>query len=535
MRSLDALSNQSVLLLTGPPGSGKSAVAKSIALSAQNDFECMSFRAEEFAKNSIDDVLRGSITGIQLRAFLGAQQRAMIHVESVERLLEQPIRDAFSELIGILEECENTKLILTCRDYAAETVVNAFFRRGILTPAILELPPLADSELDDVVREFPALEIPFSRRRIRDFLRNPFFLDTAARIDWLGEEDLPADFTTFRRRCWSEVVRFDSFAQAAMPDRRERAILTLAEKRARELRPFVPTDGIDVEALASLVKDGIVIKDDTGFAAPAHDVIEDWAIIRWSEAVVAQNQWEATKVAESVGDYPAIRRGFREWLKESLERDADKAEQLVLSGYGDESIPQHFREDLLVSMLRSNLAADFVRRRKNEILAGEGNLLVRVIHLLRTACKRSPDWLKGRPTTLSSLLAPDGEGWPAVLEIASESIDLLVPTHTELLVGLLEDWSRGATSNSIVPAGAVPAGDIAFALVDHLNEWRDKDLRKRVLLAIARMPRCNESRFVELIQGASDHGEGGRARFDDLAEVFSVAWKEPLRAENFLK
>ena len=50
VRSMDALSNQRVLLLTGPPGCGKSAVAKSIVLSAQGDFECMSFRAEGICK-----------------------------------------------------------------------------------------------------------------------------------------------------------------------------------------------------------------------------------------------------------------------------------------------------------------------------------------------------------------------------------------------------------------------------------------------------------------------------------------------------
>ena len=66
----------------------------------------------------------------------------------------------------------------------------------------------------------------------------------------------------------------------------------------------------------------------------------------------------------------------------------------------------------------------------------------------------------------------------------------------------------------------MPAGNIAFALLDGLTEWRDKDLRKRVLLVIAKVPRCNESRFAKLIQGTSDRGKDRNPRFDELAEIF---------------
>ena len=100
----EALKNQQALILTGPSGSGKSAIAKSVVLSNQDDYECLSFRSEEFAKSSIDAVLREPMTGVQLKALLGAQQRSLIHVEGVERLLEHPVRDALADLVGIAEE-----------------------------------------------------------------------------------------------------------------------------------------------------------------------------------------------------------------------------------------------------------------------------------------------------------------------------------------------------------------------------------------------------------------------------------------------
>ena len=515
----DLLESRRSLILSGAAGSGKSAIAKSLVLSNQRDYECLSFRAEEFAKSSIDDVLRGPTTGVQLKALLGAQQRALVHVEGVERLLEHPVRDALADLVGIAEECENVHLLLTCRDYAATTAITAFFRRGNLAPAVMSIPPLSDQEMDEVATCLPVLEAPFSNSRIKDLLRNPFLLDVAAKLDWKGKSDLPTDAAAFRRRCWSEVVRCDSVATAAMPDRRERALVSLSEKRARELRPFVLIDGIDEEALDRLFKDGIVSKDDNGFAAPIHDVIEDWAIIRWTESVVARHQWQAAPIAESVGEHPAIRRGFREWLNEVLEHDTDNADRLVIMGYGDGSVAQHFRDDLLVSMLRSHSVRSFISRQKDLLLANEGRLLVRLIHLLRTACKKNPSWLGGRQVLPSVLLEPDGDAWPAVLEAAVDGFDSLTPANSDLLVGLLEDWARGVSVWTPLPDGAVPVGKIAFGLLDILDGWGHGDQRDRILHVIAKVPRCDESRFSDLLQRAAVRDNQRNTACDELAEI----------------
>ena len=515
----DFLENHQSLMLTGAAGSGKSAIAKSLALSNQRDYECLSFRAEEFAKSSIDDVLRGPTTGVQLKALLGAQQRALIHVEGVERLLEHPVRDALADLVGIAEECENVHLLLTCRDYAATTAITAFFRRGNLAPAVMSIPPLSNQEMDEVATSLPVLEAPFSNSRIKDLLRNPFLLDVAAKLDWTGKSDLPTDAVAFRRRCWSEVIRCDSVATAAMPDRRERALVSLSEKRARELRPFVPIDGIDEEALDHLFKDGIVSKDDNGFAAPVHDVIEDWAIIRWTESVVARHQWQPAPIAESVGEHPAIRRGFREWLNEVLEHDTDNADRLVIMGYGDGSVAQRFRDDLLVSMLRSHSVRSFISRQKGQLLANEGRLLVRLIHLLRTACKKNPRWLGGRQVLPSVLLEPDGDAWPAVLEAAADGFDSLASANCDLLVGLLEDWARGVSVLTPLPDGAIPVGKIAFGLLDLLGGWGQKDQRERILHVIAKAPRCDESRFADLLQRAAVRDNQRNTTDDELAEI----------------
>lgn len=163
----DALAQHHALVLTGPPGGGKSAIAKSLVLSNQGNHGCLSFRGEDFAKSSIDDVLRARMTGLQLKTLLGAQERVLIHVESVERLLEHTVRDAFADLVRIAEECQNVHLLLTCRDYAATAAVSSFFNHGSSVPAVINVPPLSDLNLHEVVKALPGLRcrsrIPGSR------------------------------------------------------------------------------------------------------------------------------------------------------------------------------------------------------------------------------------------------------------------------------------------------------------------------------------------------------------------------------------
>ena len=516
-QAVEGLEENQVVALIGPPGSGKSALAKVIVQQYSNDYVCLSFRAEEFAESHIDKVLQGSMTGRQFAVLIGAQEKVLLHVESLERLLEHPTRDASSDLVGIAERCHNVRLLFTCRDYSITTVLAAFFDQRQSTSSVLQVPPLHDEEMAEVVGQLPNLAIPMSNPGLNQLLRVPYFLDMAANMDWSGHQAMPSDSRTFREKCWNSVVRQNGLTAAGMPDRRGQALVALSIRRARELRPFVPTDGIDTEALDALHKDGIVFKDRVGLAAPAHDVVEDWAIIYWMESLAARLEWKATGIAENVGQHPAIRRGFREWLKEALDSDTDKADQFVISAYGDSLLTQHFRDDVLVPILLSHSAGDFVSRQKGQLLANDAELLVRLIHLARVACKKTPKWLHNLITPPSMLLEPDGEAWPVLLETVADELDYLLPRYTGPILGLLEDWSQGASTDSPTPNGTIPAGSVAYGLLEQTGGFRNDNLRKRVLKAIARVPSANPKRFIDLLGRASDRS-GNR---DMLLEEFS--------------
>ena len=287
-----ALEKHRVVALTGPPGSGKSALAKKVVRQHAGNRTCLSFRAEEFAESYIDRALPSPISGMPFEALLGLR-KIVVHVESLERLLDHSTQQAFSDLVGIAERCPSVCLLVTCRDQAFPDVWSAFFERSSLTFGEVKVPPLNEEEIMEVKAAFPNLGILLSRPGLSRLLCILYFLDMAANMGWSDPHDVPLNCKAFREKCWRARVRNNSHAAAGLPERRERAILDLSVCRARELRPFVPTEGSDAEAVAALCDDGIVIRNETGLAAPAHDILEDWAIMRWIELRIAELEWQA--------------------------------------------------------------------------------------------------------------------------------------------------------------------------------------------------------------------------------------------------
>lgn len=511
----DMALEEKAVALTGPPGSGKSALAKSIIERHLGNHLCLSFRATEFAKSHIDDVLLGVTSGEQFGFFVGAQEKVLIHVDGLEHLLECSVRNAFDDLVTLVESCPNVSLMLTCRDSEIENAVTAFFGRSSLTCRRVMVPPLSAEEVGRVCRDIPSLEAPLSRPELAQIMGTPYVLNMAARMDWSERQDIPADIMAFRKKWWSEVVRNDGETADGLPDRREQALVKLAVHRARELRPLVPTDGMDRVALDRLRRDGIVVMGDGGLAALAHDVIEDWAVIRWIESRALKHEWSAPLMAVDVGAHPAICRGFREWLKEGLDANAERVDRFVFSAYDDDSLPMSFRDDVLVSILMSNSARKFIARQKDRILADGARLLVSLIRLTRMACTRAPEPDDGSAVPKSSLMEPDGEAWPALLEVIADNLEILLPAHTEPILGLLKDWSLGVM-RSPEPTGVNPAGRIAYRLLEQQDYEYEHDLRKQVLEIIAQMPGADEDRFLDLVERASPDSN----RHDALSDKF---------------
>lgn len=517
MRQLETFQ---VVLVSGPAGSGKSAIAKgAVEVVSANHF-AFAFRVEEFARPHIDAVLHAAQIPSQAAsvfAMLGVQDRVVILVDSTERILERSTRDAFSDLISLAADNPAIRIVLTCRDYSTELVRSALLQGKSISSTVLSVPPLTDSELDEVAGAYPALTDPLSNMGLREVLRNPYFLDKALELSWSAGEAPPETEREFRDRFWRDVIRAEATAPAGMPVRREATFISVAIGRAQALSSFVHSAELDQEGVEALKRDSLLVSPDQRpeFVSTPHDVLEDWAILRWLDARLDAAEGMLVGMV-SIGAHPAIRRSYRRWLGELLERNPRAAERLFDDAFADESVSAQFRDDTITSLLAADTAPAFLESRGPQLMANNAALLKRVIHLLRVACVGTPSWSPGDALLPQAFSEPIGPSWPVVLRLVQENIEEFSPAERVSLISLLEDATRGLSWWAPTLDGAEFVAAAAYRILEDLGDYRTKDSRRRVLKVIAKIPKADATRFETVLRGTvEEHG-----RLDEVAEDF---------------
>ena len=448
---------------------------------------------------------------------LGAQDRIVILVDSTERILERGTRDAFSDLISLAAGNPAIRIVLTCRDYSTELVRRALLQGMRISSTVLDVPPLTDSELDEVAGAYPALAAPLSNTELREVLRNPYFLDKALELPWSAGEALPETEREFRHRFWRDVIRAEAAAPAGMPARREAAFLGVAIGRAQALSPFVSSADLDQDGMEALKRDSLIVSLDEqpDLVSTSHDVLEDWAILRWLDARLEAAGGTLVGMA-SIGTHPAIRRSYRRWLAELLARDSRAAERLFDDAFADENVSAHFRDDTITTLLGADTAPVLLTSRGTQLTANNAALLKRVIRLLRVACVGTPTWSSGDVALPAAFSEPVGSSWPVVLRLVEDNIDEFSPSERVALIGLLEDATSGLSWRAPTLDGAEFVAGIAYRILEDFGGYHAEDSRRRVLKVIAKVPKADAERFEAVLRGTVEaHG-----RLDAVAEDF---------------
>ena len=440
----------------------------------------------------------------------------------MERLLEKSTREAFGDLLTLAASDKSLRILLTCRDYSTDLVRDCFLVSARVEHRVIEVPQLKGAELSEVEAAHPPLSRPLASPTLRGILRNPYFLDKAIQISWAPERPLPESEREFRTLFWQQIIRADQRMAGGMPRRREETFEEIALRRARALAVYVPSTGLDAAVVDSFHQDSLVVSPDNAPAlvAPAHDVLEDWAILQWIDEQHAAHGGSFRELSAAIGPHPAVRRAYRKWVAELLDRDPGTADRLFQGAVADAEVPAQFRDDTLVSLLRAPSSAALLERHSGQLLANQQALFRRVIHLLRVACVTAPAWLPPAANHGSLFNVPEGPAWAAVLRLVQAHVEKFATKERLLLVGLIEDWARGVAYWAPYPDGAEAAAAIAFWLLPHFDTYRDESAGKRLLKVIAKIPLSARAQFEALLRG-SDADEEDRTAEEFREVIFA--------------
>jgi len=519
---LNALEENRIVVVTGAAGSGKSAVAAEVFEQMKLEMPTFAFRAEEFARPHLDETLHAAqvqLTAQQVSALLALQPRKLFWIESLERLLEKTERAAFADLLQMIRDDESCRLLLTCRDYSVDLIRSSFLEQAGLAHAVVMVPSLSDAELNQVLERFPQLKPLSLNAGVRQLLQNPYILDKAARLDWKAEAPLPENERSFRAKVWREIIREDQNPGGSMPHLRGRTFIAVALLRARALSPYADCSKLDRPALERLHESGLTefSEQSEDLVAPAHDILEDWALLEWLDEEFAKKRTDPVAFLLEIGTHPALRRTYRKWLEEILECTPQDGDGLVVAVMASKNLPQQARDDTLVAVLLSKNAAGFLERNEAQLLADDCSLLRRVIHLLRVGCKSSIGNIAIDEAAPWVHYLPKYPAWAAVLKIVRKNLVALIPRNGELILGLLEDWAQGVNWLLSYPGGAKDAAEIAFSLLPDSDDWHHwaREATERLLKVIAKIPRG----APEKIKDIAHRAESGRD--DHIADEFA--------------
>lgn len=321
----------------------------------------------------------------------------------------------------------------------------------------------------------PQLLPLIANKRLINLLRNPFILSLAWKAfpSSASTETISAiDEQQFKEIIWRDYVERAEQTQGGLPIKRDQCLLSVAVERARQMSLFVSPGGRDPTALNALVADGILIKSDAGGFAPAHDVLEDWAVSRYIAQEFEAKASDPLRFIEAVGTEPAMRRGFRLWLSDALAAPVNnRIMDFVLAVFQHANVPPVWRDDTAVAVLYSENAGEFIRSIERQLLDDGKTLYRRFVHVARTACKGPNEKLlsmyglatfRSHEALRSLFVVPAGSGWRELILFMHRNLAAFDLQDADTVLGLLKDWAQGLGASDPLPVEARAVAQICL-------------------------------------------------------------------------
>lgn len=454
------------IVLAGEPGAGKSAIAKALLTESVNKGNgyILIFKADELINNNLRDIFLPfdiKLTIKEIFSHFPLEEKNIVYVDSAEKLLEGE-GTGFKQLMKSAEELPNVKFIMSCRSINLNLIERKFFYNKPYEK--LDVPLLSEEELDLLEEKLSGIKKIRSNSRIISLIKNPKYLDFAIKALKNNTEDFSElNEVEFVNSLWEAIVENKINANYdGLPLRRNNLFIEMSVKRAKKMQPFIVLTNPDLPALSCLEKDNVIVKSLNADAyAPAHDVLEDWALVKFVSAQYA-NKESDEDFFNKLGTEPAMRRAYRLWVQSVLKEQATNKIDFFTRNLTSTNLDRFWQDESLIAVLNSVYCEIFFDKNFNLLKENNWSIFFRIVHVMRTACRENAgtakDW---------KFLVPTGYGWVQVIKLIHQNLNNIPEQYHNLIVNIIGDWQNKLLLTNDIPEGTREAGLIILHLLQN--------------------------------------------------------------------
>ncbi|SDE34881.1 ATPase family associated with various cellular activities (AAA) [Mucilaginibacter pineti] len=553
-----AIADQQMVLVSGSPGSGKSALVKQVAMEMA-EFELIAIQGEQLDQGSIDEIFSGGAFKLvhSLETILdspGIKALKILLIDSVEKILETAHAETILDFFDLIGKRSDIKLVLTCRSYGLDTLKLRFLQQ--FPPHLpLNVGLLSDEELAKAGEVYPALLPLLEKPGIRALLRIPFNLDKAVMLSGQQAAALNGE-QEFKTAMWSLVVEnLTAETDAGIRSKRGVALIQIAIKRAELMSPYVYIPELDPAIVNSLAADQIIDREPggTGYAA-AHDIYEDWALTRHIGHLYQRHIGTNGSVPQffhELGDAASIRRSFRLWVAEQVQMPDFNIRDTIHTALNSAEVATYWQDALLIAVLQSDYSAAFLEEEKALLFDQDFRIYKRCLVLLNVACQE-PDFRHlerfKREEKMQLYhrinLVPFGAGWANMIYLSYQHLDELAAV-LPLTVQMVLEWKKGLNFIGLPPE-AKEAGQIILRyLQHHTKDYSDRMNRSadaddiedclRLLFQLSGKLKEETAALIRVAFNEKDNAEPWQLRnfYDKIIELTISGFEDQEVCRNF--
>lgn len=425
------------VMLAGESGSGKSAVLKDYYEQYKDNRDYVFFIINTGQLNEVDlntlFHLHHNYTFAEFYSYFAEVKNKIIVLDSAEQLLDLNNRRVALMLVDKLKR-EGWNFIVTCKKNSQEDLI-AMLKEDFQLDFILQsVDALQDYELNNFEKE-TGIRLPLDDK-LRHQFSIPFYL---ARYCEVGGTD--SNEKAFRERVWKQKVRGMSSS-----GRKIEACLFEIIRRKQTTGLFViPTDGLDVDCVDSLIKEDIIGEIEHRGVFVKHDLYTDWAL----DYMLLSELTDKESVECKLVSKPTISyaNAFRRWFTDKVS-SKEAVVDTIIGVMFEKGIDDRWVNTILEVVGSSDVYAPiFINKYKTRLTEDDYYWFNTFANTVSVSCHIVTQYLPYKNGIRIPISNSIGSGWEAVISFINNNKEDYYINNLSVVYNILNGYSNKRKKN----------------------------------------------------------------------------------------